>query len=218
VSRAPFVRVRSIAAPLRWSDVNTDDIYPAPGSSPLAKLPGGREALADPARIGENAFAAFRYGDDGRRRPEFILNRPPYDRAEILVAGNNFGCGSSREAAVWTLQGIGIRAVIAPSFGDIFYGNCCQNGVLPVRLPAGEVEHLMAEVETAADPVVEVDLEACVVTGPSGTRHPFTIGDYHRHALLNGLDEIGATLQRLELIEAHEQRYLGGRPWLADHA
>ncbi|MET0829789.1 MAG: hypothetical protein ABWY26_09730, partial [Microbacterium sp.] len=127
--RTPFTGLTGIAAPLRWSDVNTDDIFPAAMASPIARLRGSA-ILNDRARMGDNAFAAYRWTDAGEPRPDFVLNRPPYDRAEILVAGSNFGCGSSREAAVWCLAAIGIRCIIAPSFGDIFYGNCLQNGLL----------------------------------------------------------------------------------------
>jgi 3-isopropylmalate/(R)-2-methylmalate dehydratase small subunit len=219
--RVPFQQHAGIAAPLRWTDVNTDDIFPGPVASPIARLRAGA-VLTDRARMGENAFAAHRWTDTGAPRPEFVLNRPPYDRATIIVAGANFGCGSSREAAVWCLAGIGIRCVIAPSFGDIFYGNCIQNGLLPIRLPDDAVERLLSQAERALDgsaetrqePRVAVDLEACTVTAPDGQRFTFEIADYHREALLRGLDEIDATLARLPTIEAFEAEYFRERPWL----
>jgi 3-isopropylmalate/(R)-2-methylmalate dehydratase small subunit len=212
--REAVTRVAGIAAPMRWADVNTDDIFPGPMASPVARLRGGG-VLGDRARMGENAFAAHRWTDTGEARPEFVLNRVPYDRAVILVAGANFGCGSSRESAVWSLAAIGIRSIVAPSFGDIFYGNCIQNGVLAVRLSPAEVETLMGDVESAVDPIVVVDLEARTVTSPAGTAFGFTMSDYHRDALLEGLDEIDATLARLPTIERFEAGYFEARPWLA---
>ena len=212
--REAVTRVSGIAAPMRWADVNTDDIFPGPMASPVARLRGGG-VLGDRTRMGENAFAALRWTDTGKARPEFVLNRVPYDRAVILVAGANFGCGSSRESAVWSLAAIGIRSIVAPSFGDIFYGNCIQNGVLAVRLSPAEVETLMGDVESAADPIVVVDLEARTVTSPAGTTFGFTISDYHRDALLEGLEEIDATLARLPAIERFEAGYFEARPWLA---
>ena len=172
--------------------------------------------MLDRSQMGANAFAAHLWLDETRQNPDFVLNRPPYDQAAILVARENFGCGSSREMAVWSLLGIGVRCVIAPSFGDIFYTNCTKNGLLPVRLPADQVETLLAL--AAADPSqpFEVDLVSMTVTGPDGTIHPFQISDYHRRALLSGLDEIAMTLTRMDLIRSHEARYLQPRPWLAD--
>jgi 3-isopropylmalate/(R)-2-methylmalate dehydratase small subunit len=209
-----FTAVTAIAAPLPWADVNTDDIFPAPGASPVAHAPGGREAFRDRTTMGVNAFAAYRWTEDGQPRTDFILNRAPYDRARILIARENFGCGSSREMAVWCLSGIGLRCIIAPSFGDIFYGNCFKNGLLPVRLPAGDVEELLKLASTSDDPTFTVDLESCLITAPDGRRQRFDVGEYQRHALLNGLDEIAATMSRLPAIQAHESAYLAQRPWL----
>ena len=211
--RAPFTRWRGIAAPLRWADVNTDDIFPAAAASPVARMHGAA-VLGDPARVGENAFAAFRYLADGTLNPDFILNRPPYDRATILVAGPNFGCGSSRESAVWALAGIGVRCIVAPSFGEIFRNNCYQNGLLPVVVSEPEAEHCLASAESAPDAEFEIDLELCTVIAPDGRRIAFAIGDYHRNALLLGLDEIDATMSRLATIEQHEAIYWRERPWL----
>jgi 3-isopropylmalate/(R)-2-methylmalate dehydratase small subunit len=211
--REPVTRVSGIAAPMRWSDVNTDDIFPGPMASPIARLRGGG-VLGDRARMGENAFAAHRWTETGEARPDFVLNRVPYDRAVILIAGANFGCGSSRESAVWGLVGIGIRSVVAPSFGDIFYGNCLQNGVLAVRLTESEVEALMGDVESFPEPTVIVDLETLTVTSPAGATFGFTMSEYHREALIHGLDEIDATLARLPAIERFEVDYFRARPWL----
>jgi 3-isopropylmalate/(R)-2-methylmalate dehydratase small subunit len=210
----PFTTITAVAAPLPWANVNTDDIYPGPAASPVIRA-GRVEVLREPELMGPNAFAAYRWNDDLSPKPDFILNQPPYDQAGIIVARENFGCGSSREVAVWCLQGIGIRSVIAPSFGDIFYGNCFKNGVLPVRLPAEAVEQLLALIARTGDPTLTVDLVACRITAPDGSEYPFEVGEYHRTALLEGLDEVSATLARMPAIEAHERAYYAERPWLA---
>lgn len=208
-----FTKLTGIAAPLPWANVNTDDIYPGPAASPVVRA-GRGAVLNDRSQMGANAFAAHRWHDDLSPRQDFVLNQPPYDRAQILIARENFGCGSSREMAVWCLQGIGIRSVIAPSFGDIFYGNCFRNGVLPVKLPHEDIEQILALARSADDPIFTVDLEARLVIAPDGSQRPFEVGDYHRHALLEGLDEIAAALARMPLIQAHEQAYHSTRPWL----
>jgi 3-isopropylmalate/(R)-2-methylmalate dehydratase small subunit len=210
-----FTTLTAVAAPLPWANVNTDDIFPSPGASPIARLPGGREALGERAHMGRNAFAAHRWAPDGSPRPDFVLNRPPFDRAGILVARENFGCGSSREMAVWCLLGIGIRSVVAPSFGDIFYNNCFKNGLLPVRLGSDAVDHLLELADRVGARATTIDLERCRVTAADGSVHFFEVSDYQRQALLEGLDEVTATLARQPAIEAHEQAYLQRRPWLA---
>ncbi|MET0577785.1 MAG: 3-isopropylmalate dehydratase small subunit [Ilumatobacteraceae bacterium] len=207
----PFVTLTSVAAPLAIANINTDDIFPAPATSPI-KL--GR-AGASRDELGKNAFAVWRWNADETPRPEFVLNQPPFDQAAILVTLDNFGCGSSREMAVWTLLGTGIRCVIAPSFGDIFYGNCCKNGLLPVRLGGEDVAALLALVDVPGGALVTVDLTAQQVTGPDDSVHRFEIEPYHRTMLLAGLDEIAATLQRADAIEHFEQDYDRRRPWVA---
>lgn len=209
-----FTTLTAVAAPLRWADINTDDIFPGPAASPILRQHGNRDVATDKSKMGTNAFAAQRWTADGRRNDDFILNQPPYDRAGILIAGANFGCGSLREMAVWALAGLGIRCIIAPSFGDIFYSNCSKNGMLPIRLSETDVEALMSLAESSAEPLFHVDLLACEVTAPDASRRTFEIGSYQRHALLNGLDEIAATLERLPEIETHEAAYLARRPWL----
>jgi 3-isopropylmalate/(R)-2-methylmalate dehydratase small subunit len=154
---------------------------------------------------------ALRYRADGSDDPDFILNRPRFRGAPILLAGDNFGCGSSREGAVWALQGIGVRCVVAPSFGDIFYSNCFQNGVLPIRLPAPEVEALAAACADGAP--LTVDLERRVLIAPSGARTAFTIDPLRREALLHGLDDIGLTLRDEACIRAWQQADRAQRPW-----
>jgi 3-isopropylmalate/(R)-2-methylmalate dehydratase small subunit len=210
-----FRTVTAIAAPIAWANVNTDDIFPGPAASPVVRA-GNVAAMADRAQMGPNAFAAHRWNDDLSPKSEFILNQPPYDQAGVLVAGENFGCGSSREMAVWCLQAIGIRAVIAQSFGDIFYNNCFKNGLLPVRLERKAVEHLLALVQVPETAQITVDLESQVVTAADGSCYGFDPGAYQRQLLLDGLDEITATLRRLEQITAAEHAYFARRPWLAE--
>jgi len=208
----PFTILTAVAAPLPRANINTDDIFPGPSASPIFRNNNKVGSLSDPAFLGQNAFAALRWNDDGSAKPEFILNQSPYDSAKILVAGENFGCGSSREHAVWCLDKIGIRCVIAPSFGDIFYNNCFKNGLLPVRLPAAAVARLLSAVQ-GDQPEVTVDLDAQEVRG-GGAVFSFEVDAYRRHCLLNGLDEIAATLEKLPLIEGFEQGYFRRRPWL----
>ncbi len=207
-------------APLRWDDVNTDDIAPAFASIPLARRGdrgdrGDQPKRTEQEQYRDNAFAAYRWNDDGTPREDFVLNLPRYAGAQILVAGSNFGCGSSRESAVWCLEALGVRCVIAPSFGDIFYGNCFQNGLLAVRLAAAEIESLMGQIETVGDPMLTVDLRSLTITAPDASVVTFEVGAYHREALLAGLDEIELTLGRVATIEAHEASYYRDRPWLA---
>jgi 3-isopropylmalate/(R)-2-methylmalate dehydratase small subunit len=206
-----FTVLTSVAAPLPVANVNTDDIFPSPGANPIRQgaAPTGGDGL------GKNAFAALRWNPDGTPRPEFVLNRPPYDQAAILLALENFGCGSSREVAVWALLGTGIRCVIAPTFGDIFYNNCCKNGLLPVRLPHDAVRRLMALADDPGRAMVTVDLTTQRVTASDGAVHAFDIDSYRRGCLLEGLDEIGETLKRREAIEGFEHAYDRRRPWVA---
>lgn len=167
-----------------------------------------------PDELGPWLFEAWRYLPDGTPDPQFPLNDPRCAGARMLLAGENFGCGSSREHAVWALQAYGIDAVIAPSFGDLFTQNCYQNGVLPVPLSADDVVALSEALATAADPVVTVDLNACTVTGPNGMVFPFTVAAERRAALLEGLDDIGVTLRMVDEIDAFTDRDRNERPWI----
>jgi 3-isopropylmalate/(R)-2-methylmalate dehydratase small subunit len=197
-----LVRVEGPAAPLYRPNVDTDLIVPSREiTSP------GREGY------GEKLFAPWRYlGPDRRENPDFVLNREPFRRAPILLAGENFGCGSSREMAVWALRQFGIRAILAPSFGAIFRANCLRNGVLPVQLPAGVVAGLAARAE-GGSLVLAVDLESCRVTEPDGTAHAFAVGALERERMLEGLDEVALTLRRRGEIGAFEARDRAARPW-----
>jgi len=160
------------------------------------------------------AFEALRYRPDGSDNPDFILNKPRYRGASILIAGENFGCGSSRESAVWAMARFGFRCVIAPSFGDIFYNNAFQNGMLLIRLPKEQVERLAGELESGAAPSMAVDLQKQVVTAPSGAKTRFEIEAERRQALLEGRDEIGMTLARDTDIRAFQDRDRVSRPWI----
>jgi 3-isopropylmalate/(R)-2-methylmalate dehydratase small subunit len=200
----PFTKITAIAAPIDMANVDTDKIVPARF---LRKARG--------ADYGKYLFHDIRYHADGSDNPGFILNQTPYRDAQILVAGDNFGCGSSRESAVWVLTDYGIRAVIAPSFGDIHYGNALQNGLLPVRLPDATVKKLRQQLHDQPGARITVDLESQTVTGPDGAAYKFDIDPTSKEKLLKGLDDVGLVLQNLEAIEAFEQRYHGEMPWLA---
>jgi 3-isopropylmalate/(R)-2-methylmalate dehydratase small subunit len=164
--------------------------------------------------LGKNLFDEMRYASDGSEVPDFVLNRPAYRRAQILVAGENFGCGSSREHAPWALLDFGIRCVIAPSFADIFFNNCFKNGILPIVLPQEDVDKLMDDAERGANAIVSVDLENQVITGPDGGSIAFEVDPFRRHCLLNGLDDIGLTMEKAARIDAFEAKQHAERPWL----
>ena len=198
----PFVKLTGIAAPLDRVNADTDQIIP-------------KQFLKRIERTGFGRFLFFdwRYLDDGRTpNPDFELNAPALRGATILVTGKNFGCGSSREHAPWALLDYGFRAVIAPSFADIFYNNCFKNGILPVTLPEEQVADLMARLQAAPGAEATVDLEACRVTGPGGFAATFDVDPFRRHCLLGGLDDIGLTLQHEPDITAFEQRREGNAP------
>jgi len=194
----PFLRLEAVALPLPVSDVNTDQIIPARF---LRKQRAGG--------FGQYLFHDIRFDDDGRERPEFVLNQAPYRGAKIIVAGSNFGCGSSREMAVWALADYGVRALIASRFADIFYNNCFRNGVLPVVLPEAAVHALLALLQQAPGSTVQIDLEGQRVTAESEQdRHQyrFEIDAFNKKCLLQGIDEIGYTLGFADQIAAYERR------------
>jgi 3-isopropylmalate/(R)-2-methylmalate dehydratase small subunit len=202
----PFTRHRGIAAPLLRNNIDTDAIIPSREMKRVSK-----------SGLGAGLFAAWRYTLPGGREPdpEFVLNRPEYRGASILLAGANFGCGSSREHAVWALSEYGIRAIIASSFGSIFYNNCVRNGILPIMLDEAAVESLARDV--ARDPQanqLEIDLSAQSVETASGHRRAFSIDTAHRHMLMEGLDAIALTLQREDDIAAFETSDRARRPWI----
>jgi 3-isopropylmalate/(R)-2-methylmalate dehydratase small subunit len=203
----PFTVLEAVAAPLLRANVDTDLIIRIERCTQVAREDMGRWA-----------FEMIRFDEYGAERGEFILNQPAFKGARILVCGANFGCGSSREMAVWALAGLGIRCVIAPSFGDIFFSNCFQNGLLPIVLPQHEVERLQSgllEAASASGPVsMSVDLEQCELSDTRGTRLSFDVDPLKRNALLRGLDEIGQTLMRLVEIQQFQDRDRQLRPWI----
>jgi 3-isopropylmalate/(R)-2-methylmalate dehydratase small subunit len=200
-----FTSLTASAAPLMRANIDTDIVIP------INRMVGNSLR----GTLGKWAFTSLRYLPDGSENPEFVLNRAPYRNAEILVTGPNFGCGSSREPAVWAIQEMGIKAIVGSGFGDIFYNNCFQNGVLPVILDPATVEEIAEEVEqTQGTGKVTVDLEACEVVTPSGRKVKFTVEPRRRTGLIEGLDEIGATLRRDGEIRAFQQRDREERPWI----
>ncbi len=199
----PFTRVTAVAAPIDLPNIDTDRIIPARF---LRKAQGS-------AGYDRYLFHDVRFDADGSEKPEFVLNQPPYRAAKILVTAENFGCGSSREAAVWALAANVIRSVIAPSLGDIFHQNCYKNGLLPVILPGDVVAALRRQLHEHPGATVTVDLETQTVTGPDGTRHEFAIDPFRKRCLIEGLDEIGLTKTYAEQIGAFEGRHAEEFSW-----
>jgi 3-isopropylmalate/(R)-2-methylmalate dehydratase small subunit len=199
-----FTTLTGIAAPLPMANVDTDKIIPARFLKSINR-----------SGFGKHLFANMRFREDGSENPDFVLNQPPYRDAQVLIAFENFGCGSSREHAPWALLDFGIRCVIAPDFADIFHNNCFKNGVLPVRLPREVCEKLMDDARLGANARLTVDLERQVVVRPNGEEIHFEVDQLRRHLLLNGLDDIGQTLQHATAIDAFEARRKTTQPWLA---
>jgi len=197
-----FTTLTGVAAPLPMVNVDTDMIIPKQFLKTIKRT-----------GLGRNLFDEMRYDDNGEEIGEFVLNRPPYREANILVSGENFGCGSSREHAPWALLDFGISCVIAPSFADIFYNNCFKNGILPVVLAQGRVDALMEEAGKGANAPLTVDLEAQTVATVDGRVFSFEIDPFRKHCLLNGLDDIALTLEKAPAIDAYEARMAAERPW-----
>lgn len=198
-----FTQLTSVAAPLRMANVDTDQIIPARFLKTIRRT-----------GLGAGLFAAHRYREDGSENPDFVLNRPAYRNAKILVVGENFGCGSSREHAPWALLDFGIRCVISTSFADIFFNNCFKNGILPIVVSPEDLEKLMDDAERGANAVLSVDLENQVIKGPDGGTLHFDVDAFRKHCLLNGLDDVGLTLQNAPVIATHEAKLAADRPWL----
>jgi 3-isopropylmalate/(R)-2-methylmalate dehydratase small subunit len=196
----PFVTLTSPAAPLRLINVDTDMIIP-------------KQFLRTIKRTGLSSglFYELRFDAQGNKRPDFILNKEPYTKAQILIAGENFGCGSSREHAPWALLDFGIRCVIAPSFGDIFYNNSFKNGILPIRLPQAQIDELMNAAETGRDITINLP-EQKIISG--NAVYTFEIDSFRKHCLVGGLDDIGITLEKKPFIAEYELRQKATRPWL----
>jgi len=201
--REKFTSLSTVGVPLDRRNVDTDAIIPARYLKTVKRT-----------GLGEGLFFAWRYDEGGKERPDFPLNRPSFRGGQVLVAGENFGCGSSREHAVWALMDAGFRAVIAPSFSDIFHNNCLKNGILPVTLPAAAVRSLLSSLLAAPGGKVGIDLEGQVVRGPGGDVHPFRIDPFAKRCLLEGLDEIALTLSGAAEIDRYERERKKVTPWL----
>ena len=200
-----FTTLTGVAAPLPLANVDTDKIIAARFLKTIART-----------GLGKNLFHAMRFREDGSENPDFVLNKDPYRHAEILIAFENFGCGSSREHAPWALLDFGIRCVIAPDFADIFHNNATKNGILPIRLPRAVCEALMEDARMGGNARLTVDLERQVVVRPSGEEIPFEVDAFRKHCLLKGLDDIGQTLQHSSSIHDYESRRRAEAPWLFD--
>ncbi|MGI9357316.1 MAG: 3-isopropylmalate dehydratase small subunit [Rhizobiaceae bacterium] len=198
-----FTQLTGVAAPLPIVNVDTDMIIP-------------KDYLKTIKRTGlsEGLFAEMRLNDDGTENPDFVLNKPAWRNAQILVAGDNFGCGSSREHAPWALLDRGIRCVISTSFADIFYNNCFKNGILPVTVTPEELDLLMDDANRGSNAVLTVDLESQTITGPDGGTISFEIDAHKKHCLLNGLDDIGLTMEKVASIDSYENKLGENRPWV----
>ena len=198
-----FTKLTGVAAPMPLINVDTDMIIPKQFLKTIQR-----------SGLGKNLFDEMRYDADGQEIADFVLNKPAYRDAQILVAGDNFGCGSSREHAPWALLDFGIRCVIATSFADIFFNNCFKNGILPIVLPQEDVDKLMDDAERGANAVLTVDLEAQTITGPDGGEISFEVDAFRKHCLLNGLDDIGLTLEKAAAIDSFESKTETARPWV----
>jgi 3-isopropylmalate/(R)-2-methylmalate dehydratase small subunit len=200
-----FTELTGVAAPLPMINIDTDMIIPKQFLKTIKRT-----------GLGKNLFHEMRFSSEGEENPDFVLNKPAYRNASILIAGANFGCGSSREHAPWALEDFGFRAIIAPSFADIFYNNCFKNGLLPIVLNETEVDQLFAEVEATEGYSLIIDLEQQQVCKPDGSKIEFSVDAFRKHCLLNGLDDIGLTLQYADDIHAYEARRSTAAPWLFD--
>jgi 3-isopropylmalate/(R)-2-methylmalate dehydratase small subunit len=198
----PFTTLTGVAAPMPIANVDTDKIIPKQYLKTIKRT-----------GLGAGLFAELRYDENGVEDPDFVLNKPAYRKAEILVAGDNFGCGSSREHAPWALLDFGIRCVISTSFADIFFNNCFQNGILPVVVSPDDLEKLMDDAERGANARLTIDLEKQEIHGPDGGTIHFEIDAFRKHCLLNGLDDIGRTLEKGDRISEHERKMAESRPW-----
>jgi len=198
-----FTVLEGVAAPLDTVNVDTDMIIPKQYLKTIKRT-----------GLGKGLFSEKRFRDDGSENPDFVLNKPAYRKAKILVAGDNFGCGSSREHAPWALLDFGIRCVISTSFGDIFYNNCFKNGILPIRVSQEDLDKLFDDARRGANATLSIDLAKQEIRGPDGGCIAFDIDPQRKHSLLNGLDDIGATLVKNTKIASFEQKAKAARPWM----
>ena len=198
-----FEVLTGVAAPLNIVNVDTDMIIPKQFLKTIKRT-----------GLGKSLFFEMRFTQDGQELPDFVLNKPAYRKAEILVAGDNFGCGSSREHAPWALLDFGIRCVISTSFADIFYNNCFKNGILPIKVSPEDLKKLMDDAERGANATMTIDLPKQEIRGPDGGTITFDIDPFRKHCLLNGLDDIGLTMEKAPSIDAFEAKQASSQPWL----
>ena len=199
----PFTTLTSTPAPLKVINVDTDMIIPKQYLKTIKRT-----------GLGTALFSEMRYKEDGSENPDFVLNQPAYRKSEILVAGDNFGCGSSREHAPWALLDFGIRCVISTSFADIFYNNCFKNGVLPITVSPEDLEKLFEDADRGANATLTIDLENQEIRGPDGGKLKFEIDAFRKHCMINGLDDIGLTMVKAKAIDDFEKTTSVARPWL----
>ena len=197
-----FEKLAGVAAPMPLVNIDTDMIIPKVFLKTIKR-----------SGLGVNLFDEMRYDREGNEKPDFVLNKPQYRDAKILVAGDNFGCGSSREHAPWAIADFGIKCVISTSFADIFYNNCFKNGILPLVLPEDEVDTLMKDAEKGANSIIEVDLENQTIVSSDGETFRFDVDPFKKHCLLNGLDDIGLTMEKENHITAYESKVSQQFPW-----
>jgi 3-isopropylmalate/(R)-2-methylmalate dehydratase small subunit len=198
-----FNKLRGTAAPMDMINIDTDKIIPKNFLKTIKRT-----------GLGKNLFAEMRYNEDGSEKPDFVLNQPAYRKAQVLVAGDNFGCGSSREHAPWALLDFGIKCVISTSFADIFYNNCFKNGILPIKVTPEQLAELMDDADKGSNAVLEIDLENQTIDRPNGDSISFEVDPFRKHCLINGLDDIGLTLQKDEKIASFEEKRKSGTPWV----
>ena len=198
-----FEKLRGIAAPMPLINIDTDMIIPKVFLKTIKRT-----------GLGKNLFDEMRYDREGNEIPDFVLNKPQYRNAEIIIAGDNFGCGSSREHAPWAIRDFGISCVISTSFADIFFNNCFKNGILPIVLSKEKVQILMEDAEKGSNAIIEVDLRQQTVTSSEGQAFHFEVDEFKKHCLLNGLDEISITLEEVDAIDSHEAKVAIMHPWV----
>jgi 3-isopropylmalate/(R)-2-methylmalate dehydratase small subunit len=199
-----FTTLTGVPAPMDMINIDTDMIIPKQFLKSIERT-----------GFGKSLFFEMRYRDDGSENPDFVLNKPQYRDAKVLIAGDNFGCGSSREHAPWALLDFGITCVIAPSFADIFYNNCFKNGILPIKLPKEDMDKLLDDAERGANATLTIDLEAQTIRGPDGGEINFDVDEFKKHCLLNGLDDIALTMENEAKIDDFEEKQKAAQSWLA---
>ena len=198
-----FTKLRGVAAPFDMINIDTDKILPKQFLKTIKR-----------SGLGKHLFTELRYMDDGSENPEFVLNKPSYRDSNIIVAGDNFGCGSSREHAPWALLDYGIKCIISTSFADIFYNNCFKNGILPIVVNKRQLNQLMEDADNGANSVLDIDLESQEITRPDGEKVYFEIDEFRKHCLINGLDDIGLTMEKENNIDNFEKRRAAEQPWI----